>query len=188
MIPIIRRIIAAAASAVALALAAAVPAHAAPAPALQAAYATDLTTNAKPEPVARRKPVTVTGTLEVQRGGQWYPLTDQVMAIYFDPAGSVGMSKVGSVRTTSTGGYTHKFAATRSGTWIVKYAGNVRFQPARATDSVCVYAEGRWQCPVSPTNPDLDCDDVRQKVWVGTNDYHGLDGNDQDGWGCESYA
>ncbi|MFC4628526.1 hypothetical protein ACFO6V_09805 [Promicromonospora alba] len=194
MIPIIRRIIAAAASAIALALAASVPAHAAPAPAqaqaqaLQTAYDTDLSANAKPEPVARRKPVTVTGTLEVSRGGQWYPLTDQVMAIYFDPAGPVGMSKVGTVRTTSTGTYTNKFAATRTGTWIVKYAGNSRFQPARATDSVCVYAEGRWQCPVSPTNPDLDCDDVRQKVWVGTNDYHGLDGNDNDGWGCESYS
>lgn len=189
MIPIIRRIIAASASVFALALAASVPAHAAPAPAqaLQAAYATDLAANAKPEPVARRKPVTVTGTLKVSRGGQWYPLSDQVMTIYFDPAGSVGMSKVGTVRTTSTGSYTNKFAATRSGTWIVKYAGNTRFQPARATDSVCVYAEGKWQCPVSRTNPDLDCDDVRQKVWVGTVDYHRLDANG-DGWGCESYA
>ena len=188
MIPIIRRIIAGAASVFALALAASVPAHAAPAPApaLQAAYATELAANAKPEPVASRKPVVVTGTLEVRRGGQWYPLTDQVMAIYFDPAGSVGMSKAGTVRTTSTGSYTKKFAATRTGTWIVKYAGNSRFQPARATDSVCVYAEGKWQCPVSPTNPDLDCPDIGKRVWVGTKDHHGLD-SDNDGWGCDSY-
>lgn len=173
-----------------IALAGTAPAYAAPAPtpaqALQAAYATELAANAKPEPVASRKPVVVAGTLEVSRGGQWYPLSDQVMTIYFDPTGSVGMSKVGTVRTTSAGDYAHRFGATRSGTWIVKYAGNTRFQPARATDYVCVYATGRWQCPVSPSNPDLDCPDIGDRVWVGSKDHHDLD-SDNDGWGCDSY-
>lgn len=186
----IRRTVVALVSVIALACTASAPAYAALAPehAPQAAYDTNITANAKPEPVGRRKPVTVTGTLELKRAGQWRPLSEQVVTIHFDPAGSVGMSKVGTVRTTRSGGYAHRFAATRSGTWIVKYAGNSRFQPARATDSVCVFTAGKWQCPVSPTNPDLDCDDVRQKVWVGTNDYHRLDGNDNDGWGCESYS
>lgn len=33
---------------------------------------------------------------------------------------------------------------------------------------------------------DLDCSDVRKRVWVGQNDPHRLDG-DGDGWGCEAY-
>ncbi len=40
-----------------------------------------------------------------------------------------------------------------------------------------------WNMP----GPDLDCDDIRQKVRVNPPDYHGLD-RDGDGWGCESYG
>jgi hypothetical protein len=32
---------------------------------------------------------------------------------------------------------------------------------------------------------DLDCSDFTSKVWVGDNDPHGLDA-DNDGWGCDS--
>jgi len=185
----IRRTAVALVSVIALALTASAPAHAAPAPepAPQAAYDTNVTANAKPEPVAKRKTITVTGSIKVKRDGQWRPLSERVMTIHFDPAGRDGVRKVGTVRTTRTGGYTHEFTATRSGTWIVKYAGNSRYQPDRATDAVCVYAAGKWQCPVSPTNPDLDCDDVGRTVWVGNNDYHRLDA-DNDGWGCDSYS
>lgn len=42
----------------------------------------------------------------------------------------------------------------------------------------------------SPSNDwgggDLDCEDVREEVWVGDYDPHNLDG-DGDGWGCEGW-
>ena len=44
-----------------------------------------------------------------------------------------------------------------------------------------------WNQPVSPSNPDLNCGDIRLRVWITGIDYHGLDG-DGDGWGCESYG
>jgi len=37
-----------------------------------------------------------------------------------------------------------------------------------------------------PPGPDLNCPDIGRKVWVGSNDYHELD-DDDDGWGCDSY-
>ncbi len=43
------------------------------------------------------------------------------------------------------------------------------------------------QPEIAPTGPDLNCDDIGRKVWVGSNDYHDLDAND-DGWGCDSYG
>lgn len=75
----------------------------------------------------------------------------------------------------------------RTGTWTVKFGGNRSHQPDRAADAVCVYAAGKWQCPVSSTNRDLDCPDIGKTVWVGTRDYHRLDA-DNDGWGCDSYS
>jgi hypothetical protein len=44
-----------------------------------------------------------------------------------------------------------------------------------------------WNQPVSASNPDLNCDDIRMKVWITGIDYHRLDA-DGDGWGCESYG
>ena len=38
---------------------------------------------------------------------------------------------------------------------------------------------------IEPSGPDLNCSDVGRRVWVGSNDYHDLDAND-DGWGCDS--
>ncbi|MDR7384654.1 hypothetical protein [Promicromonospora iranensis] len=189
----IRRTVITLVSVLALALTASMPAHAGSAPAPGPAPAvianpTNVTANAKPEPVAKGKTITVTGTLKHKKNGQWRPLGAQLVTVHFDPAGSDRSRKVAMVRTTRTGSYTRTFTAARSGKWTAKYAGN-RFNRAdSAADAVCVYGSGRWQCPVSPTNPDLDCDDVRQRVWVGTNDYHRLDGNDNDGWGCESYS
>ncbi len=40
-----------------------------------------------------------------------------------------------------------------------------------------------WNTP----GPDLDCSDIRRKVWISGPDYHRLDA-DGDGWGCESYG
>ena len=185
----IRRTTVALVSVLALTLTAAAPAYAesAPAPGLTARYDTSLTANAKPEPVAKKKTITVRGTLKHKRGGQWRLMPHKIVTVHFDPAGRDSVRKVARVRTSSTGSYTRQFTATRSGTWIVKYAGNSLNQSDRATDAVCVYAKGRWQCPVSSTNRDLDCPDIGRTVWVGTRDYHRLDA-DNDGWGCDSYS
>jgi endonuclease YncB( thermonuclease family) len=58
----------------------------------------------------------------------------------------------------------------------------------RFKDYTCTTASTApaWQRPVSASNPDLDCADIGRRVWVGQNDYHGLDA-DGDGWGCDSY-
>lgn len=190
----IRRIVITAVSVLALTVTASAPAYAAPAPAPTPAHApavtknaTKLTADAKPEPVAKKKTITVKGTLKHKKNGAWRGLGAQVVTIHFDPAGKDRVRKVATVRTTRTGGYSRTFTASRSGKWIVKYAGNRFNRGNNAADAVCVYAAGRWQCPVSPTNPDLDCDDIRKTVWVGSNDYHRLDA-DNDGWGCDSYS
>jgi hypothetical protein len=189
----IRRSIITLGSVIALALTASAPSYAASAPSYEAAapaaaYDTNVTVDAKPEPIAKTKTITVTGTLKYKRDGQWRPMGAKVLTVHFDPAGQDGSRKVATIRTNSTGGYTHKATASRSGKWTVKYTNRVStYQPDSAADAVCVYANGRWQCPVSPTNPDLDCADIGRTVWVGNNDYHRLDA-DGDDWGCDSYS
>ncbi len=178
----IRRTIVALVSVLALALTTSAPADAA------TRYDTNVTANAKPEPVAKDRSITVAGTLKYKKDGRWRATpTTKVMTVVFDPSGTAGPRKVATIRTARDGSYSHQFTATRSGKWIVKFAGNDFLQPDSAADAVCVYAAGRWQCPVSPTNPDLDCPDVGRTVWVGNNDYHRLDA-DNDGWGCDSYS
>lgn len=178
----IRRTVVALVSAVALTLVASPVAQAAP------RYDTNVTTNAKPEPVAKDRTITVAGTLKYKKDGRWRATpTTKILTVVFDPSGTAGPRKVGTLRTDRDGSYSKNFTATRSGTWTVKFAGNEFLQPDSAADAVCVYGSGRWQCPVSPSNPDLDCGDIRRTVWVGTNDYHRLDA-DNDGWGCDSYS
>jgi hypothetical protein len=176
-------------SALALTLTAAVPAYAASAStrAATAAYDTNVSVRAKPDPVAKDRSITVAGTLKHKRTGQWRPFSARILTVHFDPAGRAGSRQVATVRTNRTGSYSRQFTATRSGTWTVKFGGNSAYQPDRAADAVCVYSAGRWQCPVSPSNPDLDCPDIGRTVWVGNKDYHRLDADD-DGWGCDSYS
>lgn len=179
----IRRTIVALVSVLALALTASAPAQAA------TVYSTNVTLDAKPEPIAKNKTVTLKGTLKYKKDGQWRALpTTKVLTVVFDPAGPDKPRKIGLVRTTRTGAYTYKATASRSGKWTVRYAGKAgTFRADSGADAVCVYSAGRWQCPVSPTNPDLDCKDIGKTVWVGTKDYHALDA-DNDGWGCDSYS
>jgi len=40
-----------------------------------------------------------------------------------------------------------------------------------------------WNMP----GPELDCSDIRKKVWISGLDYHELD-RDGDGWACESFG
>jgi hypothetical protein len=169
-------------SVLALALTASVPAQAA------TARSTSITTQAKPDTVAKNKTITLKGSLKYKQDGKWRALSGRVLTVHFDPAGSAGSRKVATVKTTRTGGYTYKATASKSGSWTVKFGGkrgSLRADSAR--DSVCVYTAGRWQCPVTPSNPDLDCPDVGRTVWVGNKDYHRLDA-DNDGWGCDSYS
>jgi hypothetical protein len=185
----IRRTTVAIVSALALTLTASAPAYAgsAPAPSATAAYDTNVSVRAKPDPIAKDRTVTVAGALKHNRTGQWLPYPARVLTIHFDPAGRAGSRQVATVRTDTTGSYTRQFTATRSGTWTVKFGGNSAYQPDHASDALCVYAAGRWQCPVSRSNPDLDCPDIARTVWVGDRDYHRLDADD-DGWGCDSYS
>ena len=191
----IRRTTVAVVSALALTLTASVPVYAASAPAsgtaaataAVAAYDTNVSVRAKPDPIAKDRTVTVAGALKHNRTGRWLPYPARVLTIHFDPAGRAGSRQVATVRTDATGSYTRQFAATRSGTWTVKFGGNSSYQPDHASDAICVYAAGRWQCPVSRSNPDLDCPDIGRTVFVGSRDYHRLDADD-DGWGCDSYS
>ena len=59
--------------------------------------------------------------------------------------------------------------------------------PPPPTTTVPPVTTDRWNQPVSASNPDLDCSDIRRKVRVLPPDYHRLDA-DGDGWGCESYG
>ena len=42
--------------------------------------------------------------------------------------------------------------------------------------------------PCVSDGPDLNCPQIGFKVKVVGPDEYGLDGNDNDGWGCESYG
>ncbi|MFD6134401.1 hypothetical protein [Isoptericola sp. NPDC056618] len=159
-------------------LGAALPAQAA------TVYPTSLTLNAKPEPVAVGGTVTMSGTLKYKKAGRWVvPSAGKKLAVYFDPAGDAKPVRITTLKTNSKGAYSYKHSQSRSGTWVVKYAGQYNLAADRATDYVRAYVKGPWNYP----GPDLDCSDVRKKVWVGSTDYHRLDA-DGDGWGCDSWG
>jgi hypothetical protein len=177
-----RRIIVALVSVFALALTASVPAQAA------TGYTTNITAQATPDTVAKGKSVVLKGKLTYKRDGKWRVLSGRELIVRFDPAGPLASKKIAKIKTTRTGTYSFRTTATKSGTWTVSFGGkkgSLRSDSAR--DNACVYTAGRWQCPITPSNPDLDCSDVGKTVWVGTKDYHRLDADD-DGWGCDSYS
>lgn len=178
--PTFRRGIVALVSALALSLTAA-PAQAA------TTYPTDITTHAASDTVKKGKTITLKGQLRYKKSGSWRALTGRVLTVHFDPAGSAKSRKVATIKTTRTGTYSYRATASRSGTWTVKWAGKKGVYKAdSARDSVCVWTAGRWTCPVTPDNPDLDCKDIRKTVRITGKDYHRLDA-DKDGWGCESF-
>jgi hypothetical protein len=109
-----------------------------PAP-VPVAKTTYLTTNAGPEPVTVGKNVTVKGSLKYRTAsGAIAALPNRVVKMYFNPAtAGLATTYVGSATTTSTGAYAKAFKATRSGTWIAKYAGSATtFKASLATDYV----------------------------------------------------
>ncbi len=88
-------------------------------------------------------------------------MSGRELTVRFDPAGPAASKKIAKIKTTKTGSYSFKTTATKSGTWTVSFGGkrgSLRSDSARV--SACVYTAGRWQCPVTPSNPDLDCPDV----------------------------
>lgn len=178
----IRRTIVALVSVLALALTASAPAHAAtPDP-------TIVKINAAPEPIKAGSTLTIEGTMSYKRSGTWHRApAGKTLTIRFDPAGPDGSRAVKNVRTNSNGEYRTTWEPTRTGTWIISWARTSTLQAATAGDEVCTYGAGRWECPVSPTNPDVDCSQIGRTVWVGSRDYHRLDA-DNDGWGCDSYS
>ena len=178
----IRRTIVALVSALALTVTAFAPAYAAtPDP-------TIVKINAAPEPIKAGNTLTIAGTMSYKRAGTWHRApAGKTLTIRFDPAGSDGSRAVKNVRTNSAGEYRTTWKPTRSGTWAITWARTATLQASSATDAVCTYSSGRWLCPISSTNPDVDCSQIGRTVWVGNNDYHRLDA-DNDGWGCDSYS
>ncbi|GAA2240687.1 hypothetical protein GCM10010413_48420 [Promicromonospora sukumoe] len=177
-----RRTIVALVSVLALVLTASVPAQAG------TARSTSITARAASDTVAKSKSIVLKGKLTYKTDGRWRALSGRVLTVHFDPAGSAGSRKVATIKTTRTGAYTFKTTASKSGSWTVKFGGkkgSLRADTAR--DSVCVYTAGRWQCPVTADNPDLDCADIGKTVRITGKDYHRLDA-DNDGWGCDSYS
>jgi hypothetical protein len=51
----------------------------------------------------------------------------------------------------------------------------------------CALAGCQYAGAAAAVGIDLDCSDFSAPVWVGDNDPHNLDA-DNDGWGCESLA
>ncbi|MGK5451063.1 hypothetical protein [Streptomyces radiopugnans] len=82
--------------------------------------------NASPEPVAKGKPVTVTGT--VQRANWSLHRYDnyggRLVKLQFRPAGSSTYTTVKSVTASSTGYLKTTVTASQDGTWRWRYSGN----------------------------------------------------------------
>ncbi|MHB9860868.1 hypothetical protein [Streptomyces sp. YIM S03343] len=82
--------------------------------------------NATPEPVAKGKPITVTGT--VQRANWSLHRYDnyggQLVKLQFKPAGSSTYTTVKSVTASSTGQLKTTVTASQDGTWRWHYSGN----------------------------------------------------------------
>lgn len=106
-----------------------------------------LTLNATPEPVDKGDRVTVTGRLQLLRftyeysgsGAYWSNLSGQKVKLYFDPAGSEPRKYVTTVTTNSSGVYTYKWWASRTGTWTAEYAGTASRTSVRsAGDKIAV--------------------------------------------------
>ncbi|QMV23109.1 hypothetical protein GQS52_16505 [Streptomyces sp. SCUT-3] len=82
--------------------------------------------NASPEPVAKGKPITVTGT--VQRANwslhRYDNYGDRLVKLQFKPAGSSTWTTVKSVTASSTGYLKTTVTAAEDGTWRWRYSGN----------------------------------------------------------------
>jgi hypothetical protein len=101
---------------------------------------TSLTYNATPEPVKRNSALTHSGVLKVDpvSYGAKYGLKGAVLKFYFKAAGTGTYVYKGQTTTGTGGKYSKKIKATKSGTWMVVYAGSSIRQPQTRFDAVKV--------------------------------------------------
>lgn len=101
---------------------------------------TSLTYNATPEPVKRNGTLTHTGVLKADPAGYGAKvgLKGAVLKFWFKANGAKAYAYKGQVTTGAGGKYSKKFKATKSGTWMVVYAGSSTRQPQTRVDAVKV--------------------------------------------------
>ncbi|GAB2815782.1 hypothetical protein GCM10027176_20550 [Actinoallomurus bryophytorum] len=87
-------------------------------------YRTRVTSfNASPEPVSKRKTITVGGNLQ-RYTTAWKAYSGQSVKVYFAAKGATTWTYEGAAKTNSTGHFSHGFKAAKDGTWRMTYAGN----------------------------------------------------------------
>ncbi|MFH9088930.1 DUF5707 domain-containing protein [Streptomyces sp. NPDC017673] len=96
--------------------------------------------NAGPEPVAKGKAITVTGTLKRASWsyGKYYGYGSQAVQLQFKKAGSSTYSTVKTITSSSSGYLKTTVTASADGTWRFHYAGNSTSSVADAYDYVDV--------------------------------------------------
>ncbi|POX57361.1 hypothetical protein C3489_01235 [Streptomyces sp. Ru71] len=80
--------------------------------------------NANPEPVRAGAPITITGKLNTQSGGQWSALPSARINIYFREKGTTTWRGVGVAVTGTDGRFTKTFTAAKDGDWQARYDGD----------------------------------------------------------------
>ncbi|GGN40644.1 hypothetical protein FHR83_006986 [Actinoplanes campanulatus] len=101
---------------------------------------TSLTYDATPEPVKKNSALTHKGVLKADPVGYGakYGLKGAVLRFYFKASGAKSYTYKGQTTTGAGGKYSKKFKATKSGTWMVVYAGSSIRQPQTRFDAVKV--------------------------------------------------
>lgn len=91
--------------------------------------------NASPEPVAKGKPITVTGTVQHANWSQhrYDNYGGRLVKLQFKPAGSSTYSTVKTVTASSTGSLKTTVTASQDGTWRWSYGGNTTTGASNST-------------------------------------------------------
>jgi hypothetical protein len=84
--------------------------------------------NAAPEPVAKGKTITVSGTLQ-RYVSAWGPLGGKTVYIYFRPYKATAWTYMGVATSDKYGKWHRGFTASRDGTWYAKYKGSDTYLP-----------------------------------------------------------
>lgn len=101
---------------------------------------TSLTYDATPEPVKKNSTLTHKGVLKVDPVGYGAKkgLKGAVLKFYFKANGAKAYTYKGQTTTGTGGKYSKKLKATKSGSWMVVYAGSSTRQPQTKVDAVKV--------------------------------------------------
>ncbi|MFI6244770.1 hypothetical protein [Streptomyces sp. NPDC051016] len=83
--------------------------------------------NASPEPVRKGRTLTVTGTLQRQKGTAWTGVSGQKVTIRFRAAGATAVTRMATVTTGKDGRFTLTFTAKKDGTWSAAYTATAAY-------------------------------------------------------------